>query len=58
LIGEMDRRYRQGRAGYTWLDAALDVASDHGYTILSDNGAAMDQRLSSSTTRRWRSLVS
>ena len=25
-------------SGYIWLDAALDVVGEHGYTILSDNG--------------------
>ena len=38
LVGQMCRRYVRGNSGYTWLDALLDVASDHGYTILSDNG--------------------
>ena len=38
LIGEMGHHYRQGGAGYTWLDAMIDVVGEHGYTILSDNG--------------------
>ena len=25
-------------SGCTWLDAAIDVVGEHGYTILSDNG--------------------
>ena len=38
IIMQMGRHYRQAGAGYTWLDAALDVVGEHGYTILSDNG--------------------
>jgi hypothetical protein len=34
----LGRHYRQGGAGYTWLDAALDVVGEHDYTILSDVG--------------------
>ena len=46
MIGELGRHYRQGRAGYTWLDAALDVVGDHRYTILSDDKDRPDhQRL-------------
>jgi len=38
LIARMVRHYNQGGAGYTWLDAMIDVVGEHGYTILSDNG--------------------
>ena len=38
LVGQICKRYIRGGSGYTWLDATLDVVSDHGYTILSDNG--------------------
>ena len=37
LIARMVHHYREGGAGYTWLDAAIDVVGEHGYTILSDN---------------------
>jgi len=40
--GPLRRHCRQGGAGYTWLDAALDVVGEHGYTILSDNGVGDD----------------
>jgi hypothetical protein len=35
--GPLHRHCRQGGAGCTWPDAALDVVSEHGYTILSDD---------------------
>jgi hypothetical protein len=38
LVGQMCHHYIRGESGYTWLDAALDVVGEHGYTILSDNG--------------------
>ena len=28
LIAQMGYHYRQGRAGYTWLDAMIDVAGE------------------------------
>ena len=38
LIARMIHHYRDGGAGYTWLDAAIDMVGEHGYVILSQNG--------------------
>ena len=38
LIAQMAYHCRQGGAGYTWLDAMIDVVGEHGYVILNQNG--------------------
>ena len=38
LIARMIRHYHEGGAGYTWLDAAIDMVGEHGYVILNQNG--------------------
>ena len=38
LIARMVHHYNQGGAGYTWLDAAIDVVGEHGNVILNQNG--------------------